>query len=308
MCFSITVSLTLYQMWTHCRLIVPFPFCLNTVGVSLPVPEVCSEDYMSGVDHIYARPAAALPTTHAAGVSDGKHWQHHSNQSTGSDQPTTGCHHSETRKWNFQAEGGAADAFFFCWFTASIRWSSAVLYWFHQQRYINRCSSTFHPKRTRCIIGVAKLKTATTNYGEQRSSSKKADFLGVLVRLKVGLFTQDTAARMQISTSQFTRTFTSWIRPLRLELETTCRFPVTKVATEVLGLTGSRGDLMKGWTVGRLGDVCKNCLPFNIYFLHVYTSPVFVNVGGRGGGGGCSQAGTGSILFMSTVISRIQTR
>ena len=87
---------------------------------------------------------------------------------------------------------------------------------------------------------------ATTNYGTQRSSSKEADFLGVLVRLKVGLFTQDTAARMQISTSQFTRTFTSWIRPLRLELETTCRFPVTKVATEVLGLTGSRGDLMKG--------------------------------------------------------------
>ena len=45
---------------------VPFPFCLTTVYVSLPVPEVCPEDYRSGVDHIYARPAAALPTTHAA--------------------------------------------------------------------------------------------------------------------------------------------------------------------------------------------------------------------------------------------------
>ena len=65
-------------------------------------------------------------------VSNGKHWQHRYNQGTGSDrptthatecqtenidsvttikalgsdQPTTGCHRSEARKWNFQAEGG----------------------------------------------------------------------------------------------------------------------------------------------------------------------------------------------------------
>ena len=145
---------------------VPFLFCLNTVGVSLPVPEVFPEDYRSGVDHIYARPAAALATTHATEcqtenidsiatikalevtdqqhmlqsvkrktltaslqsrslevtdqqhmlqsvkrktltaslqsrhwkwptnntcyrVSNGKHWQHHYNQGTGSDRPTT---------------------------------------------------------------------------------------------------------------------------------------------------------------------------------------------------------------------------
>ena len=44
---------------------VPVSFCLNTVGVSLPVPEVFPEDYRSGVDHICARPAVALATTHA---------------------------------------------------------------------------------------------------------------------------------------------------------------------------------------------------------------------------------------------------
>ena len=36
------------------------------MGVSLPVPEVRPEDYRSGVDHLYARPAVALATTHAA--------------------------------------------------------------------------------------------------------------------------------------------------------------------------------------------------------------------------------------------------
>ena len=33
---------------------------------------------------------------------------------------------------------------------------------------------------------------AKTNYGEQRNTSKKVEFLGVLVRLKVGLFTHGT--------------------------------------------------------------------------------------------------------------------
>ena len=103
-------------------------------------------------------------------VSNGKHWQHPFNQGSGVDQPTTGCHRFEARKWNFQAEGGAADffSFFFFFFFSSSADSmlpsdeAVQFYTFLQTEvYMNRYFSAFLPKRTRCIIDVVKVKTTT---------------------------------------------------------------------------------------------------------------------------------------------------
>ena len=64
-----------------------------------------------------------------------------------------------------------------------------------------------------------------TNQGKQRKLSTETEFLAVLMRLKVGLFVNDISSRLQISSSQFSRIFTTWIRLLRLELQSLCNFP-----------------------------------------------------------------------------------
>jgi len=66
----------------------------------------------------------------------------------------------------------------------------------------------------------AKVKT-----GKQRGTTIAVEFLAVMVRLKVGLLTHDIAARMGVSKAHFSRIFTSWIRLLRLEMQSLCRFP-----------------------------------------------------------------------------------
>lgn len=63
------------------------------------------------------------------------------------------------------------------------------------------------------------------NTGPKRQLTPKHEFVAVLIRLKLGLFVDDLAARLCISSAQFSRIFTSWIRLLRLELQGLCRFP-----------------------------------------------------------------------------------
>ncbi|KAJ8318814.1 hypothetical protein KUTeg_003905 [Tegillarca granosa] len=55
--------------------------------------------------------------------------------------------------------------------------------------------------------------------GKQRKLSIEDEFFATLVRLKVGLFVTDIAQRLQISESYFSKLFTTWVRFLRLELE-----------------------------------------------------------------------------------------
>ena len=197
------------------------------MGVSLPVPEVRPEDYRSGVDHLYARPAVALATTHAAECQTediDSITQIKALEVTNQQQAATVLRleseisklKEELRILSFSADSllpSDEAVQFYTGFTNRRVYEQVF-------QYIASKAENMHYWR-----GEGKdYDKAKTNKGKQRSTSKEVEFLGVLVRLKVGLFTHDIAARMQISTSQFTRTFTSWIRLLRLELEATCRF------------------------------------------------------------------------------------
>jgi len=66
---------------------------------------------------------------------------------------------------------------------------------------------------------------AKSKTGKQRGRTIAVEFLAVMVRLKVGLLIHDIAARMGVSKAHFSRIFTSWIRLMRLEFQSLCRFP-----------------------------------------------------------------------------------
>ena len=68
---------------------------------------------------------------------------------------------------------------------------------------------------------------ARTQRGKRpsRKLSLENEFIGVLVRLKLGLFVEDIANRFDISVSLFSKIFNTWIRFLRLELKVLFPFP-----------------------------------------------------------------------------------
>ncbi|XP_045200154.2 uncharacterized protein LOC123554226 isoform X2 [Mercenaria mercenaria] len=61
--------------------------------------------------------------------------------------------------------------------------------------------------------------------GKKRKLSLKDEFFMVLIRLKVGLFVKDIADRFEISVSQFSKIFTTWINFLHHELPLLFPFP-----------------------------------------------------------------------------------
>ena len=61
--------------------------------------------------------------------------------------------------------------------------------------------------------------------GPKRKLSLKEEFFMVLIRLKVGLFVRDLSERFEISQSQVSKTFTTWINFLNAELPLLFPFP-----------------------------------------------------------------------------------
>ena len=150
---------------------VPFSFCLSTVGVSLLVPEVFPEDYRWGADHIYAWPAVALAA--ATHVTECQTENIDSIplikavEVTNQQQAATVLRlENEISKLKEELLIFFSFFFFFFFFSSAdsmLPSDEAVQFYTFLQTevYMNRYFSAFLPKRTRCIIDVVKVKTTT---------------------------------------------------------------------------------------------------------------------------------------------------
>ena len=79
--------------------------------------------------------------------------------------------------------------------------------------------------------------TVTDTKPKDRKLTPELELFAVMVRLRVGLLSKDIAARLGISVSHFSRTFTSWIRFLHLVLKDLCRFPSRQEVRELIPAT-----------------------------------------------------------------------
>ena len=160
------------------------------MGVSLPVPEVRPEDYRSGVDHLYARPAVALATTHAAecqtedidSITLIKALEVANQQQAATVlrlESEISKLKEELRILSFSADSllpSDEAVQFYTGFTNRRVYEQVF-------QYIASKAENMHYWR-----GEGKdYDKVKTNKGKQRSTSKEVEFLGVLVHLKVGL-------------------------------------------------------------------------------------------------------------------------